>query len=61
MLPKPSGDYAKGLLTVRRATEYLGTTSTTIYTKIWRREIRFIKLDRAVRLDIHDLDEMSLM
>lgn len=60
MLAKPCGGCTKGprLLTVRQAAEYLGTTSATIYTKIWRREIPFIKLGRSVRLDIHDLDEM---
>jgi excisionase family DNA binding protein len=60
MLAKACGDYAKGprLLTVRQAADYLGTTAATIYTKIWRREIPFIKLGRSVRLDIHDLDEM---
>ena len=46
------------LFTVKEAARYLGTTSATIYTKIWRREIPFIKLGRSVRLDIHDLDEM---
>jgi excisionase family DNA binding protein len=60
MLAKACGDYLRGprLLTVRQAADYLGTTSATIYTKIWRREIPFIKLGRSVRLDIHDLDQM---
>ena len=33
-----------GLLTVRQAAEYLATTPATIYTRIWRREIPFIKI-----------------
>lgn len=46
------------LVTVKQAARYLGTTPASLYTKIWRREIPFIKLGRSVRLDIHDLDEM---
>jgi excisionase family DNA binding protein len=46
------------LLTVRQAAEYLGTTVATLYSKVWRREIPFIKLGRSVRFDVGDLDEM---
>jgi excisionase family DNA binding protein len=51
---------AKGtrLLTVRQAAEYLGTTPATLYTKVWRREIPFIKLGRSVRFDVIDLDQL---
>jgi excisionase family DNA binding protein len=46
------------LLTVRQAADYLGTTTATLYTKVWRREVPFIKLGRSVRFDVVDLDEM---
>ncbi len=46
------------LLTVREAAEYLGTTPATLYTKVWRREVPFIKLGRSVRFDVRDLDEL---
>jgi excisionase family DNA binding protein len=46
------------LLTVRQAAEYLGTTPSTLYSKIWRREVPFIKWGRSVRFDIVDLDEL---
>jgi excisionase family DNA binding protein len=46
------------LLTVRQAADYLGTTSASLYTKIWRREIPFVKLGRSVRFDIRELDRL---
>jgi excisionase family DNA binding protein len=58
--PKPQRRQREGgrLLTVRQAAEYLGTTVATLYSKVWRREIPFIKLGRSVRFDVVDLDEM---
>jgi excisionase family DNA binding protein len=58
-VPVPAGP-AKGarLLTVRQAAAYLGTTPATLYTKVWRREIPFIKLGRSVRFDVNDLDQL---
>ncbi len=46
------------LLGVREAAEYLGTTPSTLYSKVWRREIPFIKWGRSVRFDKADLDEL---
>jgi excisionase family DNA binding protein len=46
------------LLTVRQAAEYLGTTPSTLYSKIWRREVPFIKWGRSVRFDLVDLNEL---
>jgi excisionase family DNA binding protein len=46
------------LLTVRQAAAYLGSTVATLYSKVWRREIPFIKLGRSVRFDVIDLDEL---
>jgi excisionase family DNA binding protein len=46
------------LLTVRQAAEYLGTTPATLYGRVWRREIPFIKIGRSVRFDAKDLDEL---
>jgi excisionase family DNA binding protein len=44
------------LLNIKEAARYLGTTDKTLYTKIWRREIPFIKLGRSVRFDVRDLE-----
>jgi excisionase family DNA binding protein len=50
---------AKGrLFTVRQAADYLGTTAASLYTKVWKREISFIKLGRSVRFDVQDLDAL---
>ena len=46
------------LLDVKEAARYLGTTDKTLYTKIWRREIPFIKLGRSVRFDVRDLEAL---
>jgi len=46
------------LLNVRDAARYLGTTPATLYTKIWRREIPFVKFGRSVRFDLKDLDAL---
>lgn len=48
----------KRLLTVREAAEFLGTTSATLYGRVWRREIPFVKIGRSVRFDRRDLDEL---
>src|SRR6266850_1978200 len=47
-----------GLMTVKEAALYLATTPATLYTRIWRREVPFIKLGRSVRFDVRDLDKL---
>ena len=44
------------LLNIKEAARFLGTTEKTLYSKIWRREIPFIKLGRSVRFDVRDLE-----
>jgi excisionase family DNA binding protein len=46
------------LLNIKEAARFLGTTDKTLYTKIWRREIPFIKLGRSVRFDVMDLEAL---
>ena len=46
------------LMNIRDAARYLGTTPATLYTKIWRREIPFVKFGRSVRFDVRDLDAL---
>jgi len=46
------------LLNIKEAARYLGTTDKTLYTKIWRREIPFIKIGRSVRFDVRDLEAL---
>jgi excisionase family DNA binding protein len=45
-------------MNIRDAARYLGTTPATLYTKVWRREIPFVKLGRSVRFDVKDLDAL---
>jgi excisionase family DNA binding protein len=46
------------LLNIKEAARFLGTTDKTLSTKIWRREIPFIKLGRSVRFDVRDLEAL---
>jgi excisionase family DNA binding protein len=46
------------LLNIRQAAQYLGTTPATLYGRVWRRELPFIKLGRSLRFDLRDLDEL---
>ena len=46
------------LLNIKEAARFLGTTDKTLYTKVWRREIPFIKLGRSVRFDVRDLEAL---
>ena len=45
-------------MNIPEAAHYLGTTPATLYTKIWRGEIPFIKLGRSVRFDVKDLEAL---
>jgi excisionase family DNA binding protein len=46
------------LLDIKQAALFLGTTEKSLYAKIWRREIPFVKLGRSVRFDVRDLEQM---
>lgn len=44
------------LLNVREAARLLGTTPASLYSMVWRREVPFVKLGRALRFDLIDLE-----
>lgn len=44
------------LLSVREAAEYLTLSVSTLYGWVYQRRISFIKVGRALRFDIADLD-----
>ena len=48
----------QGLLKVKEAAEYLGTTPNTIYQKAHKRQIKYVKIGRALRFRKEDLDEL---
>ena len=45
------------LLTVSEAAEYLAISVSTLYGWVWQRRIPFIKVGRAVRFDLAELDQ----
>jgi excisionase family DNA binding protein len=46
------------LLNIKEAARFLGTTDKTLYSKVWRREIPFVKIGRSVRFDVRDLEAL---
>lgn len=44
------------LLTVQEAARYLAVSASTLYGWVWQRRIPFIKVGRAVRFDLDDLE-----
>ena len=46
------------LMNIKEAARYLGTTPATLYGRIWRREVPFVKLGRSVRFDVRDLEAL---
>ena len=46
------------MLNVREAAKFLGTTEKTLYSRVWKREIVFVKIGRSLRFDLRDLEKM---
>ena len=46
------------MLNVREAAKFLGTTEKTLYSRVWKREIVFVKIGRSLRFDLRDLEQM---
>jgi excisionase family DNA binding protein len=46
------------LLDVRQAAKFLGTTEKTLYSRVWKREIVFVKIGRSLRFDLRDLEAL---
>jgi excisionase family DNA binding protein len=44
------------LLDVSQAAEFLAVTVSTLYGWVWQRKISFVKLGRALRFDVADLE-----
>lgn len=45
------------LLTVEDAARYLAVSKSTLYGWVWQRRIAFVKVGRALRFDLADLQE----
>ena len=47
----------KRLLTVQEAARLLAVSVSTLYGWVWQRRISFVKVGRALRFDIADLEK----
>lgn len=56
--PKPENGEEGRLMTVREASTYLAVPVPSLYTKVFQRRIRFIRLGRSIRFDRRDLDQL---
>jgi excisionase family DNA binding protein len=48
---------ASNLINIRQASQFLSVSVSTLYGWIWQRRIPYIKVGRAVRFDIQDLEK----
>jgi excisionase family DNA binding protein len=49
---------ARRLITIREAAEYTSLSVSTLYSWIWQKRVPYVKLGRAVRFDLADLDRL---
>lgn len=47
----------KKLFTIREAAQYTGLSPSTLYSWVWQKKIPYVKLGKAVRFDVADLDK----
>jgi excisionase family DNA binding protein len=45
------------LINIRQASQLLSVSVSTLYGWVWQRRIAFVKVGRAVRFDIGDLEK----
>lgn len=48
---------AMRLINIRQASQLLSVSVSTLYGWIWQRRIPFVKVGRAVRFDVKDLEQ----
>ena len=46
------------LMTVRDSALYLAVPAATLYSRVWKKEIPFVRLGRSIRFDCRDLDRL---
>ena len=56
MEPQPTTIRATQLVNVNEAAQFLAVSPSTLYGWVWQRRIPFVKVGRAVRFDIADLE-----
>ena len=45
------------LMTIEEAAEFLSVSTSTLYGWVWQRRIPFVKVGRALRFEIRDLEK----
>jgi excisionase family DNA binding protein len=55
MEPQATTTRATQLVNVNEAAEFLAVSPSTLYGWVWQRRIPFVKVGRAVRFDMADL------
>jgi excisionase family DNA binding protein len=53
---KTSDETQRRLVTVQEAARYLAVSVSTLYGWVWQRRISFVKVGRALRFDLADLE-----
>jgi excisionase family DNA binding protein len=56
MEPQAATFRATQLVNVNEAAQFLAVSPSTLYGWVWQRRIPFVKVGRAVRFDIADLE-----
>ena len=56
MEPQATTTRATQLVNVNEAAQFLAVSPSTLYGWVWQRRIPFVKVGRAVRFDIADLE-----
>jgi excisionase family DNA binding protein len=47
---------SRRLLTIQEAAQFLAISVSTLYGWVWQRRIPFVKIGRALRFDLRDLE-----
>ena len=53
---RTSRDPGTRLLDIKQAAKFLSVSVSTLYGWVWQRRIPFVKMGRAVRFDVGDLE-----
>lgn len=52
-----AGEPQRRLINIHEASKFLSVSVSTLYGWVWQRRIPFVKLGRAVRFDMADLEK----
>jgi excisionase family DNA binding protein len=55
---RPQNVAARRLLTLREAADVLSLSVASVRRLVWTGRLRFVRLNRRIRIDVHDLDRL---